>query len=502
MELKDLFYKWVPVWVKLPVLFLFFFVVLTCNGVYLGNSTDMYSGLGVYSEPFTAAYNAVYIGMGLGLLVEVRLKMRFTSKQLLLWGFSMMALVNVINMLTDNPIVMILSCLVLGFTKMSALMEVYIMWLVVWSKKLDTSRLYPFVYLTALGGIYFITWWTAQLAYTFNWRYAYIAVVILVLICLLLGLIFVRQNKLHRPLPLYQLDLPGLLLLVSALLLLNYVVVYGKVENWWESETIQGATVLIPVAFFAFLVRQYRLRRPLVPFGKKFEKTSFLKGLLFFFLLGIFLPSSIQGAFTAGVLDFETIRNAELNLYLIPGVVAGAVVSWFWYYYKRNTEILLFIGFAAFVAYYILLYTHLSTGLGMENFWTMSLLKGFGTVVLYIVIGLYTTGGFPLTVIMHAGGMMILVRSFLGSGIISGIYAYLLYAGRIRHLDILAGNSAADAGYAPKGPAYYREMQAQATMAAAKEMCGFIIIAGLIILAAIIISHFYRIATHRSRILN
>src|SRR5882672_7805487 len=101
MELKDLFYKWVPVWVRLPVLFILFFVILTANGVYLGNSTDMYSGLGVYAEPFTAAYNAVYIGMGLGLLIEVRLKMRFTGRTLLLWGFTVMALVNVINMYTD-----------------------------------------------------------------------------------------------------------------------------------------------------------------------------------------------------------------------------------------------------------------------------------------------------------------------------------------------------------------------------------------------------------------
>lgn len=501
MELKDLFYKWVPAWVKLPVLFIFFFVILTANGVYLGNSTDMYSGLGVYPEPFTAAYNAVYIGMGLGLLIEVRLKMRFTGKTLLLWGFAMMGLVNMINMYTESPIVMILSCLVLGFTKMSALVEIYIMWLVVWSKKFDTSRLYPFVYFTALGGIYFTTWWTAQLAYTFNWRYAYIGMIILVLVCLLLALIFVQDNKLRRPLPLYQLDIPGLLLLVSCLLLINYVVVYGRVGNWWESETIQGATVLIPVAFLAFLVRESLVKRPLLPFGQ-FKKTSFLKGLLFFFLLGIFLPSSIQGAFTAGVLDFETIRNAELNLYLIPGVALAVVLCYFWYYYRQNTEVLLFMGFTAFVAYYIILYNNLATGLGMEDFWVMSVLKGFGTAVLYIVIGLYTTSGFPLKIVMHAGGMMVLVRSFLGSGIISGIYSYLLYAGRVRHLDILAGNTDADAGYAFKPVNYYRTMQTQASMAASKEMCGFIIIAGFIILAAIIISHFYRLVTHRSRILN
>jgi DHA2 family multidrug resistance protein len=501
MELKDLFYQWVPVWVRIPVLFIFFFVVLTANGVYLGNSTDMYSGLGAYSEPFTAAYNAVYIGMGLGMMVEIRLKRRFTGKTLLLWGFSMMLLINWINMCTDSPALMIVDCLILGFTKMAALMEIYIIWLVVWSKKLDTTRFYPFVYGTALGGIYFITWFTARLANAYNWRYAYLSIIVMILVCLLLALVFVGNNKLHRALPLYQMDVLGLLLLAGLLMLINYVAVYGKVEDWWESGNIMAATMLIPMILLAFITRQLIVRRPLLPFGL-FKKRSFLKGLFFFFMLGIFLPSSIQGTFTAGVLDFETIRNAELNLYLIPGVEAAAVICFFWYYYKRNTEVLLFIGFAAFVGYYTLLYGNLSTGLGMEDFLVMSILKGFGTATLYIVLGLYMTSGFPLNIVMHAGGMMILVRSFLGSGIVTGIYSYLLYAGQVRHLDILAGNADSDAGSLIQPTGYYRNMQAQATMAASKELCGFIIIAGLVILGGIVVSHFYRLATHRNRILN
>jgi len=413
----------------------------------------------------------------------------------------MMLLSNCINMNTDSPVLMIISCLILGFTKMAALMEIYIMWLVVWSKKLDTSRLYPFVYGLALGGVYFITWLTARLANIYNWRYAYMAMIVLILLCLLLALVFVENNKLRRALPLYQMDVLGLLLLAVLLMLLNYVVVYGKVENWWESSDIAAASILIPMLLLAFVAREFTVRRPLLPFGQ-LKKKNLFKGLFFLFVLGIFLPSSIQGTFTAGVLDLETIRNAELNLYLIPGVEAAAVFCFFWYYYKRNTEVLLFIGFAAFVGYYVLLYGKLSLGLGMDDFWVMSLLKGFGTATLYIVIGLYTTGGFPLTIVMHAGALMILVRSFLGSGIITGIYSYLLYAGRIRHLDILAGNADADVGSLIRPAGYYRNIQSQATMAASKEMCGFIIIAGLVTLAGIMVSHFYRLATHRNRILN
>ncbi len=66
--------------VRLPVLFLFLLCVLSCNGVYLGNVVYMYSDLGVYAEPFTVATNSVYLGMGMGMTVVVRLRQRFTSK--------------------------------------------------------------------------------------------------------------------------------------------------------------------------------------------------------------------------------------------------------------------------------------------------------------------------------------------------------------------------------------------------------------------------------------
>jgi len=500
MELKDLFYSWVPVWLKLPVLFLLFFVILTANAVYVGNATDMYSGLGVYPEPFTEAFNAVYIGMGLGLMLEWRLKLRFSNKTLLLWGLTMMALANLVNMYTENPVLIVVSCLILGFTKISALMEVYIIWLVVWSPKLDTTRMYPFVYITALSGVYFVTWLTARLAYTYNWRHGYILMLILIGVCLLAGLLLVENHPLRRRMPLYQMDWLGLLLLASFLILVNYVAVYGKTENWWASEKMQAASCLIAVTFFAFILREGLVKRPVLPFAL-FKRGSFVKGLVYFLILGIFLPASIQGTFTAGVLDFESISNNRLNLYLIPGVAAGAVLSWFWYYYKKNTEVLLFIGLAAFVAYYYLLYTNLATGLGLEDFWGMSILKGFGTVLMYIVVGLNTTSGFPLNNIFTAGGMMILFRSVLGSGVIAGIYSWLLYAGRIRHFDRLAGSIEADAGGLLQPAGYYRILQGQATLAASKELCGLIIVIGIMLLVAIVLSHFWRVATNRPRIL-
>lgn len=498
MEIYDLFYKWVPIWVRLPVLFILFFTLLTANGVYLGNITDVSSGLGVYPEYYTMGSNAIFIGMGLGFFIQARLHRRFTSKSLLLWGLSWMLAMNVVCMVSNEPAVVVLACLALGFFKVSALVETYLMWIPVWTKKADRTRFYPFVYLLALGGAYFVTWLTTHFAYLYNWQYAYIVILIMVLTCLLLALIFTERHPLKHRYPLYQLDIPALLLAVAFFMLLNYVSVYGRVDNWLESEWIKGAMVLIPVALLGFILRELTVKRPLFRL-ELFARGHFRKGMFYFVLLGLFLPSTIQTQFTSGVLHFENIRNAELNLYLIPGVAIGAVVCYVWYYFKRSPDLLFFIGMGAFVVYYGMLYYKLATGLGLEDFWVLSVVKGFATVVLYIVVGLFALSEFQLDFILTGAGAMIVTRSFLGSGVIAGIYSYLLYAGRVRHLDRLAGF--VDAGDFQRPADYYRTLQEQAALAASKELCGVIILVGLVLMAAIAFGHVFRVVNRREPVL-
>ncbi len=502
MELKDLFYKWVPVWVKLPVLFILFFTLLTCNGVYLGNTTDMYSGLGVYPEPFTEAYNAIYIGMGLGLLIEFRLKRRFSNKTLLLYGLIMMLAMNVVCMITSNPGVTVAACLILGFCKMAAFFEVYIIWLYIFSKKLDRSRIYPFLYIVALPGTYLVTWATTWLSYLYNWRYAYVAVLMLIGLCILLSLLFAENHPIRRIYPLYQMDWLGVLLLLSTLLLINYIVVYGKVEDWFESDRIKAAFVVLPVTLLGFIRREIRVKRPFVPF-RIMKSPWFHKGQFFFLVLGVFLPSTIQSSFTGGILHFEAIRNTELNLYMIPAMAIGAVFAYIWYYFKRDPDVLLFVGFLSFVLYYFLLYQRLALGLGLDDFWLPSLFKGFAIILLYICIGLYTVASFQLPDILTAAGFMIITRSFLSGGIFTGIYSYFVYSGTVKHIDRLAGLTASGDYVLNQAPAaYVRTIAEQATLASFKEMTGFILLFGILTLALILSSMVYRSIILKEHILS
>jgi hypothetical protein len=95
----------------------------------------------------------------------------------------------------DRVALLIMDCLILGFTKMFALMGIYIIWWVIWNKKPDGKG-------------------TAD-----------------------------------------EMDVVGLLMLAGLLMLINYVAVYGEAENWWESPDLTAAGILIPMIFFAFITR-------------------------------------------------------------------------------------------------------------------------------------------------------------------------------------------------------------------------------------------------------
>jgi hypothetical protein len=494
MEIYDLFYKWVPVWIRLPVLFILFFVILTANGIFLGNSTDISNDLGVNGEVYTQSFNALYIGMGLGLLFHLRLKMRFTGKSLLLYGLTCVGLLNLVCATTNSPTLFITACLLIGFTKITTLTEVYIIWILIWSKKMDTSRMYPFVYFTALTGLHFMTWFTSVLAYEYNWRYAYIWVLILVLLCIVFCLAFIQNNPLKRAVPLYQVDYIGLILLASSMMLVNYVAVNGRVEDWFNSKEIVisfwGAIVL----FLLFMIREINIRRPLFDF-RLFSRKTFRAGLFLFALLGFFSVGTFQSAFSAGTLHYEPAMNMELNLYLVPGILGGCIFCFCWYYWEQDADILFIAGFLSFVAYHWILYQSFSNEFTMADFWLPSLLKGFGTALIYISVGLYTTKKLPLPLLMTGAGAMILVRSFIGSGICGGLYNFWFYQQRVRHFDRLAGMTDA-AGLPPGSPLnpadYFASLQQQASLAASKEITGWIIIGGLILSGSLTLRYVYQ----------
>ena len=502
MELKDLFHSWVPLYIRLPVLFILFLVILVANGVFLSTIGDIYSNLAVENEPYIQGYNAMYIGMGLGLIAHIRLKLRFSNKTLLLGGLSVMLLMNIVCATTSSPPVAVAACLVLGFAKISALVEIYIVWIYIWSRKLDTSRVYPFVYFTALSGLYFMYWINSKLAYVYDWRYAYIVVILALLLCMLFAIIFTENHPLTKKVPFYQFDFFGLILLGSSMMLFNYAIVCGMLEDWFNSSRITGALILALILFLGFLLRELKTKHPIFNLGL-FKRPTFRLGLFYLLFLALFTPTTFQTAFAGGVLHYETYRLMELNLYLIPGILAACIVGYFWYYFKFNPEPLMFIGFLAFVVHHYLMYNAFSTTFALHDFWLPSIIRGFATAVLYISLGLYTTKNLTIMEVTGASGAMIITRSFIGGATSTALYGYLLYRQRLDHFNYLAEKS--DAGnifFQGNAGVNYRNFQVQAILSACKDASGYIVIAGIVVLVIVMAVYlFHRVtATHETTI--
>jgi hypothetical protein len=183
-----------------------------------------------------------------------------------------------------------------------------------------------------------------------------------------------------------------------------------------------------------------------------------------------------------------------LSLYLIPGILAGAIVAYYWYYQQYNAQILIILGFIMMVIYHVIMYNSFGNNFTIQGFWLPSVIKGFGTAVLYIAVGLYITGKHKLEAVLTVSGIAILARSFIGSGTFSSMFTYYLYAQRIRHLSYLGGLSDGN-NYLLKEPGsaaeLYRDLQQQATLTASKELSGYIIIAGLLIIVGLLIKYSY-----------
>ena len=173
-------------------------------------------------------------------------------------------------------------------------------------------------------------------------------------------------------------------------MLVNYVAVYGKVKDWFGSDSIFAALFAAVITMLLFIKRGLAVKRPILNFNL-FKNVNVTTGLFLFLLLGVFTPAIFQSALSTNVLHFEAIRNAEINLFLIPGILVGCVFTFFWYRKNSDSYLLIILGFSAFVLYHIMMYTRFVNDLNIADFLIPSFVKGFALAILYISIGIYAT---------------------------------------------------------------------------------------------------------------
>lgn len=486
---KGLFSDWVPKPVQLLIIVLLLAVAMPLGGVYTGNISFMVGSTGQLTEYFMWANYATTIGMGACMPVVLRIKMRFKVRDKVVLLLVLLALLSYVNGTTTEPAIIIASALVIGFLKMMITIELFLPLMMLMSNRgIYYSVFYTFVLVVNQVSSYY----AVEISILYNWQQFFIIASIECLIMALICWVFMHDKYFAMKVPLHYIDWLSILLFVSTFMFSAYVFSFGKQQDWLNSSKIINASVAAFISFALLSIRQTTLKRPYLSF-KIFTKSNVQNGLIMLLFLGMYLgTTSVQNIFSVGVLGYDQLTNAKLNVMMIPGLIVSGIVAIFWFKKEKAIRMYIFSGFAGMLGYAIIMYFSMVPEFGFERWYLPMFLKGYGMGSLFIAVWYYTLDKLELDDMQAAIGLVLVWRNFLAVGFFSAIFSWFQYQFQIESLGNLAVYLDGMTLTSQNLPANLKSLQINAILSANKRLFGYIILMGFGVLLYILTHHFGR----------
>lgn len=484
---KGLYHDWVPKPIQLLLIVLLMTVVMPIGGVYTGNISYMVGGTGELSEYYMFANYATTIGMGAAMPIVLRLKMRFKIRDKITTVLILLGILNYINATTFEPSVIIASSLLIGFCKMVVAIELFLpLMAMIGNRGMFYGVFYTFVLImNQVAGYYAV-----EVSILYNWQSFFLIISILCVILALIQWIFMHNKYFALKVPLYYIDWLSILFFVSTFMFSAYVFAFGKQQDWLNSSKIMNAGIAAFVSFSLLVVRQTHLKRPYLSF-KIFSRNNVMHGLFMLLCLGMFMATaSIQNIFTVGVLGYDQLTNAKVNLLMIPGIILAGVIAIFWFKKDRPLKMYIFAGFSGMLGYSIIMYFSMVLEFNYENWYSPMFLKGFGMTALFISVWYYTLDKLELNDMLAAIGLALVWRTFLTIGLFSAIFSWFQYQFQVVSLGEMAVYMDGLTVSPQNVMSNMKTIQLNAIIASNKKIFGYIILAGFGILIYVFTHHF------------
>ena len=475
---KSPFADWVPKPLMLLLILVILFPIMSINGVYTSNATDLSGALATYSEYVALANNAGVIGMGVSMVIALRIKMRFRSKEIITVSCIMLALLSYMCGTTENPWVLVAGSFLIGFFKFFPLIEMILPIMFILSPTGDKGRFYAIFYPLAIGFGQFFGYKMALFTFESNYQAPYFLMSAMMLFIAAISLIFQHNQRFCFKKPLYQIDWLSLVLLSSSAMFFNYFFVFMRQQGWFISPYIIGSLISGVILLALTIYRQKFLKRKMIKFNFFVERENVKHGFVLLLFLGVYLAStSIYSQYTLGVLGYNNLINAHTDLYMIYGIVLAGVIAFF--HFKKNWNVKYYIagGFIAFFLHTLCLYLIIQPQMNIEYLNYSMILKGLGMGILFIGIWFYASLDLEMDDVFGVLSILIMVRSFFATAIGSAIIGWAVYQGQWQSLSDMSNYL--DIGDIPNGMAIYQNISLNAVMASGKivlgALCWFII---------------------------
>lgn len=473
-----------------PWLFIFFVLIVQFSGgVYLAAATDMVGTTALMQEDILMAGYASLVGMAINFAVMFRLKFRFSNRFALLVCGAVLVAANIICANTTSVPVLVMTCFVAGWFRMWATFacnSTIQLWL---TPTRDMAVFFCYVYLVVDGAIQLSGLAAIYSGYHFQWEHMHLIMSTLLLLMMLLVVLLVRPFRGMPRIPLLGIDWIGAGLWSIAMLCFTFVCVYGDFYDWWEADEIVFATVLCVAATGVNLWRATFLHHPYISIPALTNRNvvrATLVYLVFFTLMAT--EHVFEHTYAAAILGFDETNLADLNWYVMIGIVAGCLFTWLTFARRKwRYKTMTFIGFAMAAAYLAWFYFFIDYGVEKEMLALPLIIRGFGGVVISIVfLTSIVQSGLHFFVFPQALTVNGFTGAVMGATLGPAVIGEWLQHTVARNASLLSGVMTDFGRTASIHPGELAAMVGrQALVVSMKEIYGWLLICALIVLALI-----------------
>lgn len=478
-----------------PWLFiLFVLIVQFSGGVYLAAVSDMVGTTALMREDILMAGYASLVGMAVNFAVMFRIKFRFSTRtQLIVSGMVLMA-ANAVCAHTASVPLLVGTCFVAGWFRMQATFacnSTIQLWL---TPVRDMAIFFCYVYIVVDSVIQLSGMATVYTAFFSQWEYMHWVMIGLLALMILMVALLVRPVRGPMFIPLLGIDWIGALLWSGFMLCFAFVCVYGNFYDWWDAAEIRGAALVGAACLGINLWRASFLHHPYVSFmalrNRNVVRATCIY-LVFFTLMAV--EHVFEHGYAAQILGFDELNLIDLNLYVFAGIVAGCAFTYFTFALRKwRYKTMTAIAFALACGYLALFYFFIDYGVEKEMLFVPLFIRGAASVIISIVfLTSIVQSGLPFMVFPQALTINGFTGAVMGATLGPAVIGEFLKHTMARNAALFGANVTdfnPDVSLAAVGQ-YYDMVQTQALVVSMKEIYGWLLMAALVSLLAILVSY-------------
>ncbi|SFN78380.1 Major Facilitator Superfamily protein [Chryseobacterium oleae] len=404
------FKPWVSEWMARSVIFAILMTCLFSFSLYSSPVTVM----GFYGvQPTDVQYGMVVIyGSTVAFLaLDFRIVKYFAPRKYLVTALAINAVCSVVCFYSKDWTLFVICQFVQGVT--CALMSGIVLQLTF--PRLESTRARVIGYSLLYGSIqisvpfYSIFSSAVLYFYDFNWLFLGSGIM-LILLTLIVLLTMNGKARFTKKIPLYQVDWVGYLFYASFILILGYILIYGRQSGWFDSPLIVLLFLGNFIVFTLFVMRESRLKRPLINL-QIFRVKNFVIGLLLLFTFYIFKGSTgLAYGYLEIILGNDPISTIPIWIAVITGTVLSMLVTSRFVLMGFNLIRIIIVGFGCMALYYAYMILFVSVQGETNDFILPMFIYGVATGILFVPIVSFTSSAAPPKIAFNASLIGILAR--------------------------------------------------------------------------------------------